>query len=166
MICLGILLYSQLTEYIIWTTYILAYKKARIEERIKEKMYIKVNVSRMPDIPYEMKPPYAAKTDCRKYHEPIDVVLTWVNGTDPEFLKQLKENEPAKASETGASRFKDMNQLKYAIRSFQKYAPWIRDIILVTNGQGNVFFTLNLVLKIFVGLFDQIKCNNYILSSK
>lgn len=120
----------------------------------------------MPDIPYEMKPPYAAKTDCRKYHEPIDVVLTWVNGTDPEFLKQLKENEPAKASETGASRFKDMNQLKYAIRSFQKYAPWIRDIILVTNGQGNVFFTLNLVLKIFVGLFDQIKCNNYILSSK
>ena len=93
----------------------------------------------MPDIPYEMKPPYAAKTDCREYHEPIDVVLTWVNGTDPEFLKQLKENEPAKASETGASRFKDMNQLKYAIRSFQKYAPWIRDIILVTNGQGTVF---------------------------
>ena len=93
----------------------------------------------MPDIPYEMKPPYAAKTDCREYHEPIDVVLTWVNGTDPEFLKQLKENEPAKASETGASRFKDMNQLKYAIRSFQKYAPWIRDIILVTNGQGNCF---------------------------
>ena len=166
MICLGILLYSQLTEYIIWTTYILAYKKARIEERIKEKMYIKVNVSRMPDIPYEMKPPYAAKTDCRKYHEPIDVVLTWVNGTDPEFLKQLKENEPAKASETGASRFKDMNQLKYAIRSFQKYAPWIRDIILVTNGQGNVFFTLKLVLKIFVGPFDQINCNNYILFSK
>ena len=120
----------------------------------------------MPDIPYEMKPPYAAKTDCRKYHEPIDVVLTWVNGTDPEFLKQLKENEPAKASETGASRFKDMNQLKYAIRSFQKYAPWIRDIILVTNGQGNVFFTLKLDLKIFVGPFDQINCNNYILSSK
>ena len=125
------------------TIRISAYKKARIEERIKDKIYIKVNVSRMPDIPYEMKPPYAAKTDCREYHEPIDVVLTWVNGTDPEFLKQLKENEPAKASETGASRFKDMNQLKYAIRSFQKYAPWIRDIILVTNGQGTVFDTKN-----------------------
>lgn len=116
-----------------------AYKKARIEERINGKMYLKVNVSRMPDIPYEMKPPYAAKTDCKEYHEPIDVVFTWVNGTDPAFLKQLKDNEPAKATETGASRFKDMNQLKYAIRSFQKYAPWVRDIILVTNGQVPVW---------------------------
>ena len=92
----------------------------------------------MPDIPYEIKPPYAAKTDCEPYYEPIDVVITWVNGTDPEFLKQLHENEPAKAAETEASRFKDMNQLKYTIRSFQKYAPWIRNIILVTNGQGIV----------------------------
>jgi len=115
----------------------------------------------MPDIPYEMKPPYAAKTDCREYHEPIDVVLTWVNGTDPEFLKQLKENEPAKASETGASRFKDMNQLKYAIRSFQKYAPWIRDIILVTNGQGTVFDTKNSPTHQFIHLLQLIRYAAY-----
>ena len=28
-----------------------------------------------------------------------------------------------------------MNQLKYAIRSFDKYAPWLRKIFIVTNGQ-------------------------------
>ena len=28
-----------------------------------------------------------------------------------------------------------MNQLKYAIRSFDKYAPWLRTIFIVTNGQ-------------------------------
>ena len=99
-------------------------------------MYIKINVTRMPDIPLDIKPPYAQKNNCKPYHEPIDVVISWVNGTDPKFLAQLNANEPEKAAETEASRFRDMNQLKYAIRSFQKYAPWVRDIILLTNGQG------------------------------
>ena len=116
------------------------YKKAKIEERIKGKMYIKVNVTRMPDVPLDLKPPYAQKNNCKPYHEPIDVVISWVNGTDPKFLAQLNANEPEKAAETEASRFRDMNQLKYAIRSFQKYAPWVRDIILLTNGQGIMFF--------------------------
>ena len=102
-------------------------------------MYIKVNVTRMPDVPLDLKPPYAQKNNCKPYHEPIDVVISWVNGTDPKFLAQLNANEPEKAAETEASRFRDMNQLKYAIRSFQKYAPWVRDIILLTNGQGIMF---------------------------
>ena len=100
----------------------------------------------MPDIPLDFKPPYAQKNDCKPINEPIDVVITWVNGTDPKFLEQLYANEPDKAAETEASRFRDMNQLKYAIRSFQKYAPWVRDIILLTNGQGNMFCSINLRL--------------------
>ena len=59
-------------------------------------------------------------------------------------MAQLNANEPEKAAETEASRFRDMNQLKYAIRSFQKYAPWVRDIILLTNGQGIMFFIFKL----------------------
>lgn len=98
----------------------------------------------MPDIPLDFKPPYAQKNDCKPLDEPIDVVITWVNGTDPKFLEQLYENEPQKASETEPSRFRDMNQLKYAIRSFQKYAPWVRDIILLTNGQGFMFINLRI----------------------
>jgi len=115
------------------------YRKAKIEERIHGKLKIKVNVTRMPDIPLDYKAPYAAKHDCKPYYEPIDLVITWVNGTDPDFLELLKKNNPENADETEASRFRDMNQLKYSIRSFQKYAPWIRNIILLTNGQVPVW---------------------------
>ena len=66
----------------------------------------------MPDIPLDYKAPYAAKHNCKPYYEPIDLVITWVNGTDPEFLEVLKKNNPDNADETEASRFRDMNQLK------------------------------------------------------
>ena len=66
----------------------------------------------MPDIPLDYKAPYAAKHDCKPYYEPIDLVITWVNGTDPEFLEILKQNNPDNADETEASRFRDTNQLK------------------------------------------------------
>ena len=31
--------------------------------------------------------------------------------------------------------FLDFNQLKYSLRSIEMYAPWIRNIFIVTNGQ-------------------------------
>ena len=74
----------------------------------------------MPDIPLDYKAPYAAKDDCKPYYEPIDLVITWVNGTDPDFLELLKKNNPENADETEASRFRDMNQLK----------PWVLKIVL------------------------------------
>jgi len=97
----------------------LEYRKAKIEERINGKLKIKVNVTRMPDIPLDYKAPYAAKNDCKPYYEPIDLVITWVNGTDPEFLEILKQNNPDNADETEASRFRDMNQLKAGFGSSQ-----------------------------------------------
>ena len=30
-----------------------------------------------------------------------------------------------------------MDQLKYSIRSVEMYAPWVRNIYIVTNGQVN-----------------------------
>ena len=32
-------------------------------------------------------------------------------------------------------KFSDFNQLKYSLRSIEMYAPWIRNIFIVTNGQ-------------------------------
>lgn len=40
-------------------------------------------------------------------------------------------NEDASA----ANRFKDQEELRYSLRSLEKYAPWIRHVYLVTNGQ-------------------------------
>ena len=69
---------------------------------------------------------------------PIDVVYTWVNGSDPDFINQLKKQDKSHsntAEDTSESRFQDFNQLLYSLRSIEQYAPWIRRVYIVTNGQ-------------------------------
>ncbi|XP_017756705.1 PREDICTED: N-acetylglucosamine-1-phosphotransferase subunits alpha/beta [Eufriesea mexicana] len=68
-------------------------------------------------------------------HVPIDVVYTWVNGSDPVFLKNLKEHVPIMDINTAASRFSDKDELRYSLRSLEMYAPWVRHVYIVTNGQ-------------------------------
>ncbi|XP_076248426.1 N-acetylglucosamine-1-phosphate transferase subunits alpha and beta isoform X2 [Calliopsis andreniformis] len=68
-------------------------------------------------------------------HVPIDVVYTWVNGSDPSFLKNLKEHVPIADINTAASRFSDKDELRYSLRSLEMYAPWVRHVYIVTNGQ-------------------------------
>ncbi|KAH3732348.1 Stealth protein CR1, conserved region 1 [Pelomyxa schiedti] len=60
----------------------------------------------------------------------VDIVYTWVNGSDPAHKK-------SKESFGGAwdGGYRDYGVLKYSMRSVEKFMPWIRNIILVTNGQ-------------------------------
>lgn len=69
----------------------------------------------------------------RPDHEPIDVVYTWVNGSDPHFMESIQSLKTK--TETSSRRFYEMDQLKYSIRSVEMYAPWVRNIYIVTNGQ-------------------------------
>ncbi|KAH3764480.1 sugar phosphotransferase [Pelomyxa schiedti] len=62
----------------------------------------------------------------------VDVVYTWVNGSDPAHKKLKTKYIGANYFDSG---FRDYGVLKYSIRSIEKYLPWARDIILVTNGQ-------------------------------
>jgi Stealth protein CR2, conserved region 2/Stealth protein CR1, conserved region 1/Stealth protein CR3, conserved region 3 len=69
---------------------------------------------------------------------PIDVVYTWVDSGDPAFQKVYKQY----AAEAGRhvesadhARFRSLDELRYAIRSVFEYAPWVRKIYIVTNGQ-------------------------------
>lgn len=62
----------------------------------------------------------------------IDVVYTWVNGSDPSFLAQLTEYSPRQYDK---ARYDDKNELRYSLRSLEKYAPWVRNVYIVTNGQ-------------------------------
>lgn len=91
----------------------------------------------------------------------IDAVFTWVDGADPEFQKvkaahagfepppplekwrrksqytgvnEARENPAASAAQT-EGRFRNMDELRYALRSIEAHAPWIGTIFLVTNGQ-------------------------------
>ena len=72
--------------------------------------------------------------------EPIDIVYTWVNGSDPEFVRIhdeiLAKQEPTlNRFSHSKNRYTDWGILRYSLRSVQLYAPWVRNVVLVTNGQ-------------------------------
>ena len=72
--------------------------------------------------------------------EPVDVVYTWVNGSDPEHLQQLEKTlvqlgRKPSADSVAAYRFADSEELRYSLRSLEKNAPWVRHVYLVTSGQ-------------------------------
>nr|WP_240974703.1 stealth family protein [Arthrobacter sp. SF27] len=72
---------------------------------------------------------------------PIDVVFTWVDGTDPEWLKrkasalQIHDPDLFTDSAIDAARFADHDELRYSLRSIEQFAPWVRKIWIVTAGQ-------------------------------
>lgn len=68
-------------------------------------------------------------------HVPIDVVYTWVNGSDPVFLQNLEEHVPILDINSAVSRFSDKDELRYSLRSLEMYAPWVRHVYIITNGQ-------------------------------
>lgn len=61
----------------------------------------------------------------------LDVVYTWVNGSDERFLTSLYTFAPSRDK----ARYDDKNELKYSMRSLEKFAPWVHHIYIVTNGQ-------------------------------
>ena len=69
----------------------------------------------------------------------IDIVYMWVDGSDPVWLAKKNAFEQGVASTAGEAldeaRFVDNDELKYSLRSIERYAPWIRHIYIVTDGQ-------------------------------
>ncbi len=62
----------------------------------------------------------------------IDVVYTWVNGDDPDYLK-IYNQYAATPKDLNPERIRDIYQLlKYSLRSVEKYAPWVNRIYLIT----------------------------------
>ena len=73
---------------------------------------------------------------CDESNLTLDIVYTWVNGSDPKFITEKQIFASSSDDEgSAASRFTDFDQLKYSLRSVAKYAKWVRNIFLVTNGQ-------------------------------
>jgi glycosyltransferase involved in cell wall biosynthesis len=71
---------------------------------------------------------------------PVDAVYTWVNGADVSWLERKNAVLAAMGMETedaatSAARFRDRDELRYSLRSIDMYAPWIRNIYLVTDQQ-------------------------------
>jgi len=68
----------------------------------------------------------------------IDLVYLWVDGSDPVWMAKRdacigKPKEGSGANCKG--RYADNDELKYSLRSVERYAPWIRRIFIVTDHQ-------------------------------
>lgn len=72
---------------------------------------------------------------------PIDVVFTWVDGSDPAWLEQKAESVGVLDVSTfteraqDAARFADHDELRFSLRSLEQFAPWVNKIWIVTSGQ-------------------------------
>ena len=72
---------------------------------------------------------------------PVDIVYTWVDGSDNNWLdkknKYLKKynNLHASSDISGEKRFANKDELKFSLRSIEKFCPWVRNIYLITDNQ-------------------------------
>lgn len=74
---------------------------------------------------------------------PIDVVYTWVDGSDPAWRSRRAEwtaegddaAGPYHEQAANEARYANRDELRYSLRSLHMYAPWVRHIYLVTDDQ-------------------------------
>lgn len=68
----------------------------------------------------------------------IDVVITWVDGSDEKWLKErakyVSMDSTKKQDVAGDKRYQDNGLLRYLFRSLETFAPWVNKIHFVTYG--------------------------------
>ncbi|MDR0625438.1 MAG: hypothetical protein LBF72_03275 [Holosporales bacterium] len=81
----------------------------------------------------------------------VDLVVTWCNDDDPVWRKKRQYWETVVKAEgkvldkngIDQCRFRNDDELKYLLRSVEKYAPWIHKIFLVVDNQLPDWLNLN-----------------------
>ncbi len=80
-------------------------------------------------------------TDGHKAHssEPVDAVVLWVDGSDPRLAEKRKKylNETELTQHRGAlsTFYASNNEIRYCVFSILKFAPFVRNIFIVTDNQ-------------------------------
>lgn len=68
----------------------------------------------------------------------IDFVVPWVDGSDPAWISEFNKycpKEKMKSIDISAERFRDYGLLKYWFRGVEQFAPYVRKVHFITNGQ-------------------------------
>jgi hypothetical protein len=66
----------------------------------------------------------------------IDMVFSWVDGSSTDFQKARAlrmENYVVGSGDDSDARFRQIDELKYALRSVYMFAPWVRRIFIATD---------------------------------
>jgi hypothetical protein len=75
--------------------------------------------------------------------EAIDAVITWVDGADPEHARKrarlLGEGAAASHAAADATRFGDCGEVAWCVASLLRFAPWLRRVHIVADGQQPAF---------------------------
>lgn len=66
--------------------------------------------------------------------EPIDFVVTWVDGNDPAWQQEKAKYDPSYVKGNTEARYREWDQFMFWFRSVEKYAPWVRKVFLITWG--------------------------------
>ncbi len=70
----------------------------------------------------------------------IDAVITWVDGNDPilnaKRQKYGTSKDFARNDVAGATRYANIGEIYWCVASINRFAPWIRKIYIVTDGQN------------------------------
>ncbi len=71
---------------------------------------------------------------------PIDAVVLWVDGNDPTLAEKRetylrKEGKPTGFSGALSTRFASNHEIRYCVLSLFRFAPFIRNLYIITDGQ-------------------------------
>ncbi len=74
----------------------------------------------------------------------IDIVYTWVDGSDKQWLQKKEKYQNLNTKEihdssVSLNRFKNRDELKYSLRSIEKYFLGYRRIFIVVDGQKPIW---------------------------
>lgn len=78
---------------------------------------------------------------------PIDFVVTWVDGSDPDWrAKKSKYDSALTTSENimnSDKAYREWGTFKYWFRGIEKFAPWVNKVYLVTDNQKPSWLNIN-----------------------
>ena len=70
-----------------------------------------------------------------KNNYPIDIVIFWVDGSDPEWLtEKAKYSPPEILTDDRVIRYRNWDNLQYLLRGIEQFAPWVNNVFFVTWG--------------------------------
>lgn len=73
----------------------------------------------------------------------IDFVVTWVDGSDPKWLRKKNKYSPSDEIMNTDIRYRDYGTFKYWFRAIEENAPWVNKVYLVTEGHYPEWLNLN-----------------------
>lgn len=89
---------------------------------------------------YPSRSAFPVGHDLETLTEPVDVVYTWVDGSDPAWQESFLEWSTRLGRDVGEvaldpARYRSRDELRYSLRSLHFFCGWVRNIYVVTAGQ-------------------------------